>query len=143
MQNYDNHIRYYPAHHFIFYPLILTGLAISAFKALNSVSEALLWWVLAAVFLLIGWLSYMVRQHYALILQNRVVILEMRFRYYVLTQQRLDLLEKELSFGQIAALRFASDAELPELLRRALNEKLSPDEIKKAIQTWKPDYSRV
>jgi hypothetical protein len=49
----------------------------------------------------------------------------------------------ELTVPQLVALRFASDAELPNLAERALSEKLSPVDIKKAIQTWRPDYWRV
>jgi hypothetical protein len=40
-------------------------------------------------------------------------------------------------------LRFASDAEVSKLAERALNEKLSRADIKKSIQSWRPDYYRV
>jgi hypothetical protein len=85
----------------------------------------------------------MLRQHYAMTLQNRVVILEMRYRYFAITGERLEPLEVELTFGQIAALRFASDGELPALLQRTIAEKLPPDQIKKSIQNWLPDERRV
>lgn len=85
----------------------------------------------------------MMRQHYALICQNRIVRLEMRLRYYQLTQKRLEAIEDQLSFGQLAAVRFASDEEFVPLLEKAIREKLSPDEIKKAIKNWQPDYMRV
>jgi hypothetical protein len=49
----------------------------------------------------------------------------------------------ELTEGQLCGLRFASDAEAPKLVERALNEKLSRADIKKSIQTWRPDYWRV
>jgi hypothetical protein len=49
----------------------------------------------------------------------------------------------QLSNKQIAALRFASDAELPALLERAVREKLPPTEIKRAITTWTPDLDRT
>jgi len=49
----------------------------------------------------------------------------------------------ELTVDQLCGLRFASDAELPKLVERTLNEKLKRSEIKKAIQTWRPDYWRV
>lgn len=143
MQNYNNHIRYYAPHHFVFYPIIIAGMVICIVKAMNSTQDSLLWISLGVVFIVIGWLSFMLRQHYSLILQNRVVVLEMRFRYYVLTQQRLDLLEDRLNFGQIAALRFASDEELPALVNRVLSEHLNPDQIKKSIKDWLPDNSRV
>ena len=85
----------------------------------------------------------MLRQHYALGNQNRIVRLEMRLRYYQLTGKRLEPLEEKLSFGQIAALRFASDAELLPLMERAEKENLSPKQIKQAIQNWQGDYMRV
>ena len=85
----------------------------------------------------------MMRQHYALTCQNRIVRLEMRLRYYQLTQKRLEAIEDQLSFGQLAALRFASDEELVPLLEKTLREKLSPDAIKKAIHHWQPDQMRV
>jgi hypothetical protein len=142
-QNYKNHAKYYPAHHFVFYPVVLVGIGISVwyyfkYPALHSV-----WLLLAVIFVLVAWLSFMVRQHYSLTMQDRIIRMEMRFRYYVLTQQRLELLEQQLSFGQIAALRFASDEELPELVKRAIAEKLSPKDIKKSIQHWVADGMRV
>jgi hypothetical protein len=45
--------------------------------------------------------------------------------------------------GQIIALRFASDAELPALTQKAQAEKLKGDDIKKLIVNWKTDYNRV
>jgi hypothetical protein len=48
-----------------------------------------------------------------------------------------------LTEGQLIALRFASDAEVPALTEKALTEKLSRADIKKTIQTWRPDYWRV
>lgn len=142
-QNYKNHIRYYIPHHFVFYPVV-GFLTISALICAGRYPEhRLLWLFLAAITLLAGWLSFMLRQHYALLIQDRTVRLEMRFRYYVLTQQRFEPLEQQLSFGQIAALRFASDQELPLLVQRSLKEHLSPEQIKQAIVDWQPDDMRV
>jgi len=103
----------------------------------------LIWMFIAFSFFMIGWLSFMLRQHYALNNQNRIVRLEMRFRYYVLTNERLEKLEDRLSFGQISALRFASDEELSALVNRTLVENLSPDAIKKAVNHWNADHMRV
>ncbi len=142
-QSYKNHIRFYSPHHFIFYPLLLILIGLSIFFSIADVATRLLWIFLAIAFLLVACLSFMMRQHYALNNQNRIVRLEMRFRYYVLTGQRLEPLEKELSFSQIAALRFASDDELPVLIGRAIREKLSPKAIKRSVQQWMPDTMRV
>jgi hypothetical protein len=49
----------------------------------------------------------------------------------------------ELTEGQLIALRFASDGELTGLVEKALSEKLSRADIKKAIHTWRADYWRV
>ena len=142
-QNYKNHIRFYPPHHFVFYPVILALIIISiryAFTNPEKRPEAL---GFAVVFILLGWLSFMVRQHYALTVQNRIVRLEMRCRYFELTQKRFELFEQEFSFAQIAALRFASDEELPALVDETLKMRLSPDEIKHSIRHWRPDHMRV
>jgi hypothetical protein len=140
-QDYRNHVRYYPAHHFVFYPILLALLVTSIIFAIKE--ESKLWWVISAVILVVGWLSFMVRQHYALILQNRVVRLEMRYRYYRLTQTAFEPFELQLSFGQTAALRFAPDDELPSLVDKTLVENLSPAAIKKSIVNWLPDHMRV
>lgn len=143
VQNYNNHVRLYPPHHFIYYPivLILTGFAI--YKAYHQPVERIMWLGLAAVFLILAWLSFMMRQHYALLLQNRLVRLEMRHKYFVLSGKDFEPLEKQLSFEQIAALRFASDDELLALVQKAVSENLKPDQIKKMIVQWKPDMMRV
>lgn len=143
MQSYKNHVRYYTTHHFVFYPLILFLVAFCIRNAIADSGNQLIWVAITMVFLIIGWLSFMMRQHYALTLQNRLIVNEVRFRYYTLTQQRFELLEDQLSFGQIAALRFASDDELLILIKKTLNAQLSPGQIKKSIVNWKSDTNRV
>jgi hypothetical protein len=142
-QNFQNHIRYYAPHHFILLPLILAGLIISLLFAVKHQTDAAAWYGIAAVFLLLGYTSVMLRQHYALTVQDRIVRLEVRFRYFTLTGQRFEPLEQQLSLGQILALRFAADAELPGLIQRAITEQLTPKAIKQSIADWQGDYMRV
>lgn len=142
-QNYKNHVRYYPPHHFVFYPVLLVGIILSILFAVKHPDASLEWSFMAILLVIIGWLSYMLRQHYALTTQDRIVRLEVRFRYFTLTGQRFELLEKNLSLGQILALRFASDGELPELVKKAIAENLTPDQIKRAVKEWQGDYMRV
>ena len=118
-QNYSNHGKSYPAHHFIFYPVVIILLIFSVRCALVDAQDARLWWMMSVGIFLIGWLSFMTRQHYALTVQNRIVRLEMRMRYFQLTGKRLEPLEAQLGFKRIAALRFASDSELPDLIEKA------------------------
>ena len=76
-------------------------------------------------------------------LQDRIIKLEMRVRAASL----LDVDQQRLLFGldnkRIAALRFASDAELPALLERTVKEQLKPSDIKRAVKSWVPDYDRT
>jgi hypothetical protein len=49
----------------------------------------------------------------------------------------------QLKTPQLVALRFASSAELPALVDRAIAERLSRDDIKRAIKNWIPDWERT
>jgi hypothetical protein len=53
------------------------------------------------------------------------------------------LLDPRLTTRQIIGLRFAADEEFPELARRAAEENLSEDEIKRAVRSWRPDFYRA
>lgn len=142
-QNYSNHVRYYTPHHFVFYPVVLTCAGVCAYFFFQREEERLIWLALTGLFLLLAALSFMMRQHYALNNQNRIVRLEVYYRYFASTGKRLDTLIEPLSFGQLSALRFASDEEFVALTERTISEKLSPDHIKKSIKYWKPDYMRA
>ena len=142
-QHYSNHIRYYPPHHFVFLPLIAALTIGSAYCVFHYPERRLEWIAITAAFFMIAFLALLLRQHYALGNQNRIVRLELRLRYYQITGERFEHLEARLSFGQLAALRFAPDDELPTLAKQALEEHLSADEIKKHIKVWQPDYMRL
>ena len=143
-QDYNNHRRYYAPHHFVFYPAVLLLLAIAAHGVQwDEPGQHWLWIAVGALTILIGWLSFMMRQHYAIIPQNRIIRLEMRLRYLQIYGKRFEPIEAKLKFRQIAALRFASDEELPLLLERTLQENLSARSIKKLITDWQADHMRV
>lgn len=142
VQSYKNHIRFYPSHHFIYYPVLMVFLAFSIYFALTSPYH-LIWGFIAVIFIFLFCLAYMLRQHYALILQNRIVKLELRYRYFVLTGIRFETIEYKFTDEQLFAFRFAPDAEFLPLIERTLAENLSGDAIKQAIINWKGDYNRV
>jgi hypothetical protein len=72
--------------------------------------------------------------------QDRVIRLEMRVR---MARLGLEREFEQLEHRQLIALRFASDAEIAALARRAIGEKLPPDQIKRAIQHWQGDFYRT
>ena len=140
-QSFKNHTRWYVPHHFIYYPILLVLLAIAVYQSISHNST--LWLFVTIILIFLFCLSFMLRQHYALTLQDRLAKLEVRYRYFSLTGERLELLESGLDDSKLLALRFASDAELPALVQRTLNEGLTALEIKKSIGNWKGDYDRV
>jgi hypothetical protein len=85
----------------------------------------------------------MIRQHYALTLQNRIVRLELRYRYISLTGKRFEVIEIQLKDEQLFALRFAPDEEFLQLIEKTQSKNLTRLQIKKAIINWKGDYERV
>lgn len=142
-QSFKHHVRLYPPHHFIFYPVLLVLGIFSVYRIFTDAALREVWVFISLLLLLIGWLSFMTRQHYALTLQDRLVRLELRHRYFVLTGKDFEPLEAKLSFRQLAALRFASDEEFEPLLTKASEENLPPRAIKALIQHWKADTMRV
>jgi hypothetical protein len=108
-----------------------------------TTNDTLIWSFISVTFIFLFCLAYMLRQHYALILQNRIVRLELRYRYFTLTGKRLEEFEYKLTDDQIFALRFAPDNELIQLIEDAVKNNLTGNAIKKAILHWRGDYNRV
>lgn len=139
-QTLANHARLDPLFHFIVLPVF--GLA-----AIGGLIH-FVWrpsWHSASFFLIsvAAAIAVVKIRTYALRVQDRVIRLEERLRLAASLPEALRPRIPEFTEGQLIALRFASDAELPALAARALSEKLSPADIKKSIQTWRPDYWRV
>jgi hypothetical protein len=81
---------------------------------------------------------------FVLTVQDRVIRLEMRLRLAELLPADLRPRIPEFSVGQLVALRFACDAELPALARKVLDEKLSDGKaIKQLVKDWQADYLRA
>jgi hypothetical protein len=139
-QNYDNHTRFDPPFHFFVVPVtLITAIAIVV-RAVRAPSLWSLWLVVVAI---AGSLAVFKVRLNALRVQDRVIRLEERLRMMAILPEAVRSRIGELGDGQFVALRFASDEELPTLVKRALDEKLSRKDIKKAVTRWRPDYSRV
>lgn len=143
IQNYKNHRKFYPPHHFVYLPLLIFLEAFGIYKIWDDPENRLIWILFSVVIFLLFYLAIMLRQHYALGLQNRMVRLEFKQRYFEIFGKRSDEIAEKLRFDQIAALRFAYDEEFKELLNRAVQENISGNEIKKSIKNWRPDLHRI
>ncbi|WP_062200043.1 DUF6526 family protein [Massilibacterium senegalense] len=141
-QSYENHTRYHPLQHFIWLPLsaitVVSALIYTFLSIKNGAFTLSVFLILALVAM--SFIAGALVRINSLVLQNRIIRTEEQFRYYVLTNEPIN---PRLSTEQLIALRFASDEEFPALAKKAAETGMSPDEIKKAIQTWRPDHHRV
>ena len=140
-QNFENHAKFVPAFHFFILPFFLFNLVWSIVRAVRFFSaESVISALLALALVLLALYARM----FTLAVQDRVIRLEMRLRLQQLLPQELRPRIPDFTIDQLIALRFASDAELPGLARKVLDEKLAERKaIKKLIQNWKPDYQRA
>jgi hypothetical protein len=139
-QNVSNYTRYDPLFHFFILPVFAITLILAIIHVIRRPGLHSAWlivFVIAAIFAI-----FKIRM-YALKVQDRVIRVEERLRLGTLLDPSLRPRIAEFTESQLIALRFASDAELPALAAKALNEKLSGRDIKKAIQHWRPDNWRV
>jgi len=140
MQNYRNHKRFVIFYH-VLTLLAILALSIGSIVNLlhaskdNLYSASLL--VLVA-FILISIFVFVRR--FPLKVQDRAIRAEENLRYFILTGRPLD---RQLTIEQIIALRFASDEEFVRLAKRAVEEALNSEEIKKEIKVWRPDHLRA
>jgi uncharacterized membrane protein YdbT with pleckstrin-like domain len=139
-QNFSNHTRRDPLFHFFILPVFAITLIATIVHLVRRPGLYSAWLVVVVIAAIAAILEIRL---YALKVQDRVIRLEERLRLASLLDASLRPRIPEFTEAQLIALRFASDAELPALAARALNEKLAAQEIKKAIQHWRPDYWRV
>ena len=139
-QSLANHTRFDPPFHFFILPVFAITVIVAIVNLVRYPSLQTAWLV---VFTVAATTAVVKVRTYALKLQDRIIRLEERLRLAILVDKPLRAHIVELSESQLVGLRFASDGELPALTARALSEKLSRAEIKKAVTQWRPDYWRV
>jgi hypothetical protein len=139
-QNFANHRRIVPLYHVGIFGILAINLIWRLVQLVRWPSwPALL--ELAVAVALLG-LSFYVRI-FALTVQDRIIRLEMRVRLREILPPDLKGRIDELTRDQFVALRFASDAEMPDLMREVLTNNIgNRDEIKRRIKTWVPDDLR-
>lgn len=140
-QTYANHSRLDPVYHFFIFPVSAVTVLLSGWSLVQyGVSLLAVWSVVATI---AACLAVLVMRTYAMKVQDRVIRLEERLRLATLLSDPLKARIGELTVSQLIALRFASDGEIPALVEKTLNDKLTNPQIKKQIANWRPDYHRV
>jgi Flp pilus assembly protein TadB len=140
-QSYDSHRRYHPIYHFVAAPILLINFIVAVVVAVRYFSPLAVWNAFVALALAI--LTLCVR-FYATKNQDRIIRLEEIVRLSRVLPDDLRARVPELTTGQLIALRFCADDELPELCRAILAGQVKGREnIKRRIRSWRPDTQRV
>ena len=141
-QNYENHRQFVTAFHKVLLPVLFLTLIGSVVNLVLSwgdhervYSASLIFVLTACLFLEAG-----LARTFALKAQDRAIRAEENLRHFAMTGK---LLDPRLAPKQIVALRFASDEEFVALARRAAEENLAPDSIKRAVKNWRADTYRA
>jgi hypothetical protein len=141
-QSYANHRQFVPLFHGVLTAILvltLIGACVNLYESWGD-HERLYNAALILVLTVCGLLFFWFIRIFPLKAQDRAIRAEENLRHYVLTGK---LLDPRVNMQQVIALRFAPDSELPELARRAAEEQMAPDAIKKSIKNWRPDLYRV
>jgi hypothetical protein len=140
-QSFATHRRIIPLYHVVLFAVFLVNAIWSILQLVRAPSWGTV--IGCAVALALLGLHYYARE-FALKVQDRIIRLEMRLRLKEVLPA--DLKERVLELGpdQLIALRFASNAELPDLVREVLtNDIRRRDDIKRRIKKWEADDLRA
>jgi hypothetical protein len=140
-QNFANHARFVPPYHYVAFPILLANLIWRVLGLFDGITVDASLNLLVAVALIIVALF---ARLFALGAQDRVIRLEMRLRLRELLPEDLQGRINDFTPTQMVGLRFASDAELPDLARKVLDENITKaTPIKEMVTNWQPDHFRV
>lgn len=140
-QNFQNHTRQVPPFMGTFLLLIVSfiGACVNLYHSLGDHQRIYSASLLVVLTFCAGVIMYFSRT-FALKAQDRAIRAEENLRHFALTGK---LLDPRLSIRQVIALRFASDAEFPQLAAEAADKGLDPKTIKMQVKNWRADDYRV
>ena len=141
-QNYSNHRRYVFGFHVVLAIVVLicvVGSLYQFYRALDMGENRIMSLLLVLLSVAAALLFWYCRI-FPLKAQDRAIRVEETLRHYAKTGEMPD---ERLDTRQFVGLRFASDEEFVALAKRAAEEGLSEDAIKKAVESWRADTYRV
>ena len=140
-QSYKTHTRFFPPFHFFVIPVLLINVLNEIRHVIQDPTRHTLWVLIVAIALL---MTALLSRVMALTVQDRVIRLEERLRMRHVLPSDLHQQIDALTPRQLVALRFASDAELADLVREVAAGKLATQKaIKLRVRTWRPDWLRA
>jgi uncharacterized protein DUF6526 len=140
-QNYVNHRRTFPLFHLFAYPIVALNVLVAVVQAAQQPTLREAWYLLFSIGVAAGFAA---SRASTLMVQDRLIGLEMRLRLAAILPPELRLRIGELRLRHLVALRFAGDSELPSLVERCLTGELrTADEVKREIREWRPDFARA
>lgn len=140
-QSFKNHAKIVPLFHYFVLPVLLVNIVMAGVRVVDAVTAAAVVNQLVALAL---FLVALYARVFALKAQDRVVRLEERLRMVELLPVAMHPRINEFTVDQLVALRFASDAELPELAAKVLDEGIKERKaIKQMVTAWRADHTRV
>jgi hypothetical protein len=141
-QTYATHRQLVPLYHIVTFVLLvatLVGSGVNLWRTIGSGASLYNASLILALTVAVSFV-YIFARTFALKAQDRAIRAEEQLRHYVLTGT---LLDSRLTVRQIVGLRFASDDEFVALAKRAADDNMDPEAIKKAVRTWRPDLYRA
>ena len=140
-QTYANHRKFVPLYHFVSFAILAVNQTWAIVRLVRTPSWESGFGVLLAFALLC--IFYYLRE-FPLKVQDRLIRLEMRLRLQQVLPADLRPRILELTAAQLVGLRFASDAEMTDLVRDVLANNIQDREtIKKKIKNWQADNLRA
>lgn len=139
-QSFKNHTKWDWRFHFFLTSVLVVLIGEATWRLWNDPG---IWGIVHLLYAIAAFMAVLLIRVYALKVQDRVIRLEERLRMQSLLPESLRARVADLDIRQIVALRFASDAELPGLVEKALSVNMSEKDIKQSIRSWRADFHRV
>jgi hypothetical protein len=140
-QSFESHAKIVPGYHRAATALVVLPTLYFGYRAAFAFTwDGLFLFLFAVGVCLVAFYT----RYFPLRVQDRLIRLEEQLRMERVLPPDLRARAREIRTRELVALRFASDEELPDLVRRVLDDGLTDrTEIKKAIRAWRADHERM
>lgn len=139
-QSFKSHARFDPPYHFFLTFISMATIVIAIVYAVHHPCFYSIWLIVVSIAFFVALFRL---RTYPLKVQDRVIRLEERLRLQALAPEEWHTQIYRLTEDQLIGLRFASDDEVVELAKQALEHNLNRKQIKQRIKEWRPDNWRV